>query len=250
MLYKNIIYEKLEGIAWVTLNRPEARNAIHPGMLNEVRQAIISAGKEDDVRVVVVTGAGKAFCAGLDLKALGDRQLEHGEVGPDIDDSARALINEVRNLSKPVIAMVNGACITGAMEIIVNFDLIIASENARFGDTHTRWGIRPSWGLSQRFPRRIGILKAKEFSFTARIFSAKEAEQVGLVNRVVPLEKLKEEVMALAENIIKNSAETIAAIKFLYNRGMAMTEEEGLKLEAETRFEINDTNERLKEFRK
>lgn len=240
----------MEGISWVTLNRPEAMNALTLDMLRELREAMILAEKDKEVRVIVVTGAGKAYCAGLDLKVLGARSLEGGAVGPVVDVPAKALIDTVKNLSKPVIAMVNGACITGGLELSINFDLIVAAENARFGDTHARWGLRPSWGLSQTFPRRIGLMKAKELSFTSRFFTAREAEQLGLVNRVVPAEKLRQEVKALAESIMKNSAEAIAAIKTLYNKGMVLTEADGWKLEEETHFEIHDTNERLQGFQK
>lgn len=250
MSFTQIICEKEDGIFWITLNRPEAMNALTPEMLEELREAMISAEKDEEVRVVVVTGAGKAYCAGLDLKVLGARKLEKGEVGPIVDIPAKVLINTVKNLSKPVIAMVNGACITGGLELSINFDLIVASEDARFGDTHARWGLRPSWGLSQTFPRRVGLMKAKELSFTARLFSAREAEEVGLVNRVVPADRLRQEVKSLAEGIMKNSADAIAAIKTLYNKGIALTEAEGWKLEEEMHFEIRDTNERLQDFRK
>jgi enoyl-CoA hydratase len=248
--FTQVIYEKQEGIAWITLNRPESMNSLTVTMLNEIYKALVLAGKDEDVRVVVVTGAGKAFCAGLDLKSLGATQIEHGAVGPVIDDPARLIINTIKTLPKPVIAMVNGACITGGLELTNYFDLIVASDKAKFGDTHARWGLRPSWGLSQIFPRRIGLLKAKELTFTARLFSAAEAEQIGLVNKVVPADKLKEEVKNLAKSIMLNSAEAIAAIKSLYNQGMALSEADGLKLEFESQFDINDTNERLKDFLK
>ena len=176
MPFTQIISEKEGGIQWITMNRPEAMNALTPVMLKELREAILQAEKDKNIRVVVVTGEGKAYCAGLDLKALGNAKIENGAVGDIVDVPARDLINTIKNLSKPVIAMVNGACITGGLELSVNFDLIIASENAMFGDTHARWGIRPSWGLSQTFPRRVGLMKAKELSFTARLFSAREAD--------------------------------------------------------------------------
>ncbi|MDD5723814.1 MAG: enoyl-CoA hydratase/isomerase family protein [Syntrophales bacterium] len=250
MSYKQILYEKSEGIAWITLNRPEAMNALTLEMIIELREAVSLAGEDKDVRVIVVTGAGRAFCAGMDLKSLGDLQFVNGAIGDLYDLPSRALIDEIRNVPKPVIAMVNGACMTGGMEIALNFDIIIAAENAKFADTHARWGLRPSWGLSQRFPRIVGIMKAKEYSFTTKTFTAGEAEQMGIVNRVAPADKLKEEVKFIAEAILNNSAETIAAMKFLYNRGMNTTLEDGLELEYKTQFPINDTDERLKDFRK
>ena len=248
MSYKQIIYEKSEGIGWITLNRPEAMNALTFDMISELKEAVSSAGKDKDVGVIVLTGAGKAFCAGMDLKALGSVKFDNGAIGSTYDVPCRAMIAEMRSAPKPVIGMINGACITGALEIAINCDIMIAAENAKFGDTHTRWGLRPSWGLSARFPRIVGIMKAKEYSFTGKIFSAGEAEQMGLVNRVVPADKLKEEVKVLAEAIMKNSAEAVAAMKYLYNNGMAMTMAEAEKLEFTTTFPIKDTHERLKEF--
>jgi enoyl-CoA hydratase/carnithine racemase len=128
------------------------------------------------------------------------------------------------------------------------FDLIVASEEAVFGDTHARWGIRPSWGMSQRLPRMVGWMNARELSFTARLFTAKEARAMGLVNRVVPADRLRAEVISLAESILRNSLETVAAIKSLYNRGMTMPLKEALEMESKAQFVITDTNERLKDF--
>ena len=144
--------------------------------------------------------------------------------------------------------MVNGPCITGGLETLLGFDLVVASEEATFGDTHARWGLRPTWGMSQRLPRTVGWMNAKDLSFTARTFTAKEAKEMGLVNWVVPADQLLTEVTSLAKTILKNSRESIAAIKNLYNTGMTMTLQDGLKMEAETKFTITDTNERLKNF--
>lgn len=248
MAYKYIKYEKDGGIAWITLNRPEQLNSLNTTMLIEWKEAILSAGKDTEVGVIVVTGAGRAYCTGLDLKELEGKEFAGGEVGPDYDIPANALIEAVQTVPKVVIAMVNGPCITGGLETLLAFDLVIASENAAFGDTHARWGIRPSWGMTQRLPRLVGFRTGKELSFTARIFTAREAKDMGLVNRIVPPDQLKTTVVALAGDILKNSLEAIAAIKHLYNTGMNMSLEDGLKMEAQTRFVITDTNERLKNF--
>jgi len=250
MVYENLIYEKKEGVARITLNRPSVMNALTPALLSEIKSAVQHAGKDNEVKVIVLTGAGRAFSAGIDLTVLGERKLEKGRVGPIFDDPARDLIDTIQTVPKVVIAVVNGYCFTGALEIVLACDLIIASEEARLGDTHTRWGIRPSWGMSQRLPRTVGILKARELSFTADMISGREAERIGLVNMAVSAEKLEEAVQELINKITANSLETLAAYKYLYYKGMGKTLKEGLELEAKSEFNIRDTNERLAKFRK
>ena len=249
MLYENLIYEKEGGVAKITINRPKLMNALSPAVLLEIKTAIHEAGEDDDVRVVVLTGAGQAFSAGADLNFLRDRKLENGRVGPVLDGPARDLIDAIQATPKVVIAMVNGYCFTGALEIVLACDLVVASEDARFADTHAHWGLRPSWGMSQRLPQTIGVLKAKELSFTAGLITAQEAERIGLVNMAVPGENLEGVVQELAKKIIANSPEAVAAYKYLYNDGARGTLESGLELEAQTEFMIRDTNERLEKFR-
>jgi len=248
--YNNLLYEVAEGIAWITLNRPEKLNSLSPEMMKEWIDAILTAGKNSNVRVIVVTGAGRAYCTGLDLKSLGKVTIENGEVEGEIIGIGIRLIETMQNCPQPVIAMVNGHCFTGGLELLYGFDLILASQQAQFGDTHAKWGIRPSWGLSQRMPRIIGMMRAKELSFTCRTFSAEEAKELGLVNRVVAADRLKEETIALAEQIMQNSPQAIAAIKDLYNKGMDMSLQAGLQYEQDTHYVIDDTNERLFGFKK
>ena len=250
MAYENLIYEKKEGAARITINRPSVMNAITPALLTELKAAVLDAGKDDDVKVIVLTGAGRAFSAGVDLVALGDRKLERGKVGPILDDPARSLIETIQTVPKVVIAMVNGFCITGALEIVLGCDLVIAAEEAKFGDTHARWGLRPTWGMSQRLPRAVGMLKAKEMSFIADLITGKEAKELGLVNMVVPLDKLEETVQELTKKISANSMASLAAYKRLYNRGLNETLKKGLEFEARSEFDITDTEERLAKFRK
>jgi len=248
--YHNIIYAVSEGMAWITLNRPERLNSLSPEMMNEWIDALVNAGKDSNVRVIVVTGAGRAYCTGLDLKSLGKVKIENGEVEGEIVGAGIRLVEAMQNCPQPVIAMVNGHCYTGGLELLYGFDLIIASQEAKFGDTHAKWGIRPGWGLSQRMPRIMGMMRAKELSFTCRTFSAEEAKDLGLVNRVVPADMLKETTIALAQQIMSNSAEAIAAIKDLYNKGMEMSLQDGLQYEQDTHYIIKDTNERLFGFKK
>jgi enoyl-CoA hydratase/carnithine racemase len=216
----------------------------------EIKAAVQEAGKDEDIRVIVLTGAGRAFSAGVDLVSLGNRKLEGGKVGSILDEPARDVIDTIQSVPKVVIAMVNGYCITGALEIVLGCDLIIASSEARFGDTHARWGLRPSWGMSQRLPYLVGILKAREMSFTAELITAEEAERIGLVNMVVPQEKLEGAVQELAKKVMANSREAIAAAKYLYNKSMKERLEKGLQLEATSEFVIGDTEDRLANFRK
>lgn len=250
MSYNNILYEVTEGIAWITLNRPEKLNSLSPEMMQEWTDALLTAGRDGTVRVIVVTGAGRAYCTGLDLKSLGKVTIENGEVEGEIVGIGIRLIETMQSCPQPVIAMVNGHCFTGGLELLFGFDLIVASQEAQFGDTHAKWGIRPGWGLSQRMPRIMGMIRGKELSFTCRTFSAEEAKGLGLVNRVFPADKLKAETIALAEQIMMNSPQAIAAIKDLYNKGMEMSLQDGLQYEQDTHYIIEDTNERLFGFKK
>jgi len=250
MAYETIIYKEEADIGRIIFNRPEAMNAISPKMLKELGDAVLEAGKDSKVRIIVLTGSGKAFCAGVDLKSLGDAKLERGKVGDLLDLPARRLINAIRSAPKVVIALVNGFCFTGAMEIMLACDLVIASEDAKIGDTHAKWGLRPTWGMSARLPRRVGFLKAKELSFTADATPAKEAERIGLINQAVPADKLEDALQAMAKKILANSPQSIEAYKLLYNKNESMTLDQSLELEFGSEFDITDTEQRLGGFKK
>lgn len=244
-----VIKEKATGVAWITMNRPEALNALTPDMMNGVKDAVIEADQDPEVGVIVITGTGRAWCTGLDLKSLGKIQFENGAVGPEIDALGRTFIDAIQSASKVVIAAVNGYVFTGGLELLLSTDIIVASENAEFGDTHCKFGIRPSWGMSQRLPRIIGINRAKYHTFTAKNITAQEARDYGLVSVVVPGDKLREEVESICQAILKNSRETVAACKYMYNNGWQTTLGEGLEeIEYKKTFEINDTNTRLAGF--
>ena len=250
MSYETLITQKESGIGKIIMNRPEAMNAITPNMLKELEAAVLEAGRDSDVKIIVLTGAGKAFCAGVDLKSLGDREIVGGKVGDILDVPARELINAIRTAPKVVIALVNGFCFTGAMEIMLGCDLVIAAEEAKIGDTHAKWGLRPTWGMSARLPRRVGFLKAKELSFTADTITGKEAERIGLVNTAVPLDKLEEALQAIAKKIMANSPQSIVAYKHLYNTNESMPLDKSLMLEFSSEFDIADSGRRLAGFRK
>lgn len=250
MPYETILTATENGVATITFHRPDALNAITRTMLEEARDAVKEAGKDDSVGVIVLTGTGRAFSAGVDLKELGDRSLEGGGVGDYLDDPARALISTIQKVPKVVIAKINGHCYTGALEIALACDLIVCAEEAKLGDTHAKWGLRPSWGMSARLPAAVGKMRARELSFTARAFTGAEAAAWGMAARAVPAGELDSVVAEIAGMILQNSREAIAAYKVLYNKGGSRTEKKALAFEEDKDFTIGDTNERLAEFRK
>ncbi len=224
MVYKRLIFEKKNGLATLTLNRPDALNALNKELIAEIVAALIDIERDDSVKVVVIKGAGKAFCAGADLK-----ELEGLEAGRDPGFST--IWDRIENLSKPVIAAVHGFAITGGFLLAYSCDLIIASEDATFADTHARWGLIPTGGETQRLPRKIGGMRAKLMMFTSEPIDAKEAERIGLVTKVVPRDKLDEEVNTLVQKLLKNAPTSISAIKRLINRGMEVDFATGLRME-------------------
>lgn len=238
--------------ATVALNRPEALNAITPSMLDELNRAFDQIAADPAIRFAILTGAGRAFSAGVDLKALGERELNDGKVGDILDLPARALTNKIATLPIPVIARVNGFCFTGALELALACDLIVVADKARLGDTHAKWNLRPTWGMSQRLPQRVGLLKARELSYTARTLDGQDALDLGLANMLVPVNELDAAIAKLIDEMRPNSGEAFAAYKDLYrvaeNEGLAA----GLSYEAATDYPFStaDTEQRLAEFRR
>jgi enoyl-CoA hydratase/carnithine racemase len=246
MAYENLIVERDGKVVWISLNRPQVLNALTPELFVELRDVLAEVDEDADVGVVVITGAGRAFSAGVDLKSVQAR----AQGGPDLTVEARAALAAIEGLDKPVIAMVNGHCLTGGLELALACDMIVASENAVFGDTHARWGLRPVWGGSWRLPRQVGIMKAKELSFTAQMIPAAEAERIGLVNKVVPIDELKQTVADLAQKLLANSAGSIGAIKRLMNRGLSLDLAGSMRLEIEMPHQVKDQGDRLQTFGK
>jgi len=237
-----------DGIATVTLNRPEAMNALTPAMLDTLAETLEKWAGDSAIRVIVITGSGKAFCAGLDLKAMNDLTPENGQVSDTVDIPGRWLTTAIVNAPQPVIAKINGFCFTGGLEMALACDLLYAADKAKLGDTHAKWGIKPSWGMSQRLPRRVGPLLARELSYTARFVSGEEAANIGLVNATVTTEQLDAHVANICQQILANSPGSIAAYKDLYEQTDGLPLAAGLNYEAETRYPISDTAERLAEF--
>jgi len=224
----NILVEIDAGIAVVTMNRPQAMNALSAGLRRDLAAAMRQLESDASVRVVILTGAGdRAFTAGLDLKELGQQGLGAANAeGPD-DNPVKA----IELLTKPCIGAINGVAITGGFEVALACDVLIASDRARFADTHARVGIMPGWGLSQKLSRLIGPYRARELSLTGNFLDASTACVWGLVNRVVPADELLAAAKALAADMATIDPAFSAAYKRLINDGYATSFGEGMALE-------------------
>lgn len=241
--------ERTPPVATVTLCRPQALNAITRDMLVQLEGELEALSADDEIRVVVLTGEGRAFSAGVDLKAMGDQPRQEGAVGGQLDVPARAVIRQLTTMPKVVIARVNGFCYTGALELALACDLVVTADEAKLADTHAKWGLRPTWGMSQRLVRLVGIGRARQLSYTAQPISGSEAEAWGLATRSVPLEDLDRTVSELAATIAENSAGSVAAYKDLYRQALDSGLTEGLAYEAETQYRITDAASRVASFR-
>jgi enoyl-CoA hydratase/carnithine racemase len=233
-----------DGIATLSLNRPEILNALSPRLFEELRAHIDAiAGDTENVGCVILRGEGRSFSSGNDLRAI-----QAGETAPSPEFQAETL-DAIEALPQPVVASVRGHCYTGALEVVLACDLLIASESAKFADTHGRWGMTPTWGMSQRLPRRVGLLRAKELMLTGRVVSGIESAAIGLANECVPDAELDARSEALARAIAANSWYTLRADKKLVNEGQRYTLAEGLAFERRNSTGATpDTLARLKQF--
>ncbi len=232
------------GVVYLTLNRPEQLNALSPSLFVELRKHIDAiAATPDAVGCVVLRGAGRSFSAGNDIKAI-----QSGDRAPSPHFQAET-IDALQALPQPVIAAVKGHCYTGALELALGCDFIIAGESARFADTHGKWSMTPTWGMSQRLPRRIGAARAKQMMFTGTPLTGAEAVAFGLANVCVPDDQLDATVDAMAAAIVANSWHTLRADKSLVNEGQEYALREGLAYERRTSPGAGpDMAERLKSF--
>lgn len=216
-----------DGVAVLTLNRPDALNALSPPLFEELRSHVDAIGDDGEVGVVVLTGAGRSFSAGNDLKAI-----ERGERAPSKFFQAET-IDAIEALPQPVIGAVRGHCYTGALELLLACDLVVAAEDARFCDTHGRWAMSPTWGMTQRLPRRIGQARAREMMFTGREVSGTEAVAIGLANRAVPAGELDDAAMELASTIAANSWFSLRSEKKMLADTRDLPPGEGIRFERE-----------------
>lgn len=211
-----------DGIAIVTLNRPEAMNALSRALRAELAAAMRAVDADDAVRCVILTGAGeRAFTAGLDLKELGTDTSNLGAA--NATSAEENPVKAIEQCRKPVIGAINGVAITGGFEVAIACDILIASTNARFADTHARVGILPGWGLSQKLSRMIGISRAKQLSFSGNFLDADTACAWGLVNSVVPADELMTHAKVLARDIASVDSGMVATYKKLIDEGYAMS---------------------------
>ena len=208
-----VLLEVSNRIATVTLNRPTARNALSTEVLRLLPSLMREADRRDDVDVVILTGADPAFCAGLDLKELGSSGSNLGSGG---GSNAGGAHGPFPSMTKPVIGVINGVAVTGGFELALNCDFLVASERAKFGDTHARVGVMPGWGLTVLLPQAIGVRRAREMSFTGNFLSAEQALRCGLVNHVVAHDELMPTARRLASDIIGNDQAGVRQIRRTY----------------------------------
>lgn len=214
----------------MTLSRPEVLNALSIDLINELSIHFIALSDDTDVRAIILTGEGRAFCAGVDLKEVAgaDNAAGHFEW-----HGANSLMDIMRACPHPIIGAINGFAITGGLELALWCDFLIALQSAQFGDTHARVGITPSWGLTQLLPRVIGLRRAKQMSLTGALIDAQTAEAWGLVNQVTTDDNLLARAWNLATQIVQTDVGTMSKIKTLIEASQNSSLDEGLKQEVD-----------------
>ncbi|MDE1764753.1 MAG: enoyl-CoA hydratase/isomerase family protein [Thaumarchaeota archaeon] len=226
-----VTFSTCESVAIVKMNRPEKLNAISVEMIQELSSVFNNLEMDDSVKVIILTGEGRAFSAGADIEYMANltppEAVEYAKLG-------QILSSKIENCSKPTIAAINGYALAGGVELTLAFDIRIASENARFGQTEVTIGASPFFGGSQRLQRVIGFAKAKEMIFTGRQITANEAKEIGLVNQVVPLSSIMEEAIKMANMIANNSFMAVKMSKVAINKGRDTDIETGLAVELYT----------------
>lgn len=248
MSYENLLIDVADGIATVTINREKVLNALNSETLKELSTAFGELDGNADVKVIILTGAGKAFVAGADisemksLNAIGGR--EFGLLG-------QSVFTFIENLSKPVIAAVNGFALGGGTELALSCDFIYASEKAKFGQPEVGLGVTPGFGGTQRLPRRVGNAMAKELIYSGRIIGGAAAKEIGLANAVFPPEELMEAAMKTAQGIASKGQVSVKLCKAAINRGMDVDINSALTIEADAFglcFATYDQNEGMAAF--
>ncbi len=229
-MYKTIRYEKKDNIALVTIDRPEALNALNSTVIAELEQVVTELENDGTIRAMILTGAGRSFVAGADI----------GEQYPlDLDGGRRwgqrgsALMRRIEKLEFPTIAAVNGFALGGGCELAMSCDIILASEKAKFGQPEVGLGITPGFSGTQRLPRRVGVAKAKELIFSGRMVKSDEAERIGLVNAVYAPEALLDGAMEMARSFAKNAPIAVKYAKACIDRGMQTDIDSGIACENE-----------------
>jgi len=231
MNYKNLILKKEDGVATITLNRPEKLNAMNTEMTYELIQASREVGEDESIRAVIITGAGRGFCSGADLSS-DDFKITSPSAALKLLEPARTLIMGIREMPKPVIAAVNGPAVGGGCSLVLACDIIIASEKARFGLPFVLRGLHPDFGGTYFLPRMIGVAKANDLILTGRMIDASEADKIGMISRVVPEDKLESVTRELVMTLAKGAPLAISMTKASINKVLQMDLTTALECEA------------------
>ncbi|MBC7318320.1 enoyl-CoA hydratase/isomerase family protein [Candidatus Bipolaricaulota bacterium] len=232
-------YEKKESIAIITLNRPEKLNALSRELLEGFLNALRAASKDPEVRAVVITAAGKAFCAGADVTEFAKDPTDVAE----FIDLGRKVFELVESLEKPVIAAVHGVALGGGFELALACDLVVASTDAQFGSPEVNLGLVPGWGATQKLLFTVGPHKARELIMLGEKISAEEALRLGVVNKVVPAARVLEEAVALASKLAEKSPMAVAAAKRIVNKSLEFLTSAGLEVERQVFINTISTQE-------
>jgi enoyl-CoA hydratase len=244
--HTTIALETLGHTAMLTFNRPEVLNALSTTVATETLDALRSIGSNPDVRVLILTGAGRAFIAGADIAEMEAKTAEEARIYSELGHTC---MNTLQDLPQPVIAAINGFCLGGGLEVALACDIRIAAASAQFGLPETILGIIPGWGATQRTARLVGTAKTKEMIFTGARIKAPEALSIGLVNRVVPDEGLMSTVREMAELMCRQGQAALRQAKTVINRGIGLSLEDALRLEIDTFVKCFDTADRREGMR-
>lgn len=239
-----VVHRRPDGIAFVIINRPKSLNSLTVPMIEDLAKAFNDLASDDSVRVIIFSGAGRAFCSGVDLTAA--EQVFKG----DVKNVETNPVAQMELCKKPIIGAINGFAITAGFEFALACDFLVASSDAKFIDTHARFGIFPSWGLSQKLARIIGPNRAREVSFSATPITAEQAERWGLVNHVVDKSEVLKEAHRIAEAIVKNNYDMVQRYKAVINDGFKLDLGHALALEKERAYAYYDgmTKEQFKKM--
>ncbi|KAK6930289.1 Enoyl-CoA hydratase/isomerase [Dillenia turbinata] len=240
-----LVDKEQNGIAFITINRPKSLNSLTRSMMNDIAKAFKALDSDDSVKVIIITGSGRAFCSGVDLTAAED--VFKGDEVKDVETDPVAQMERCR---KPIIGAISGFAVTAGFEISLACDIIVAAKGTKFVDTHARFGIFPSWGLSQKLARVIGPNKAREVSLAAVPLTAEQGEKWGLVNHVVEGSELLKKAREVAGAIIKNNQDMVLRYKKVINDGFKLDLGHALSLEKERAHEYYNgmTKEQFKKM--
>lgn len=242
--FKNIVWSKKDGIGTITINREDVRNALKPEIREDISAALSQAEDDPEVSVVIITGAGeKVFSAGGDIKGMAENTMW------DILDRKIDLFSQIHHFPKPVIAAVNGLALGGGCEMAMACDFRVGSENARLGQPEINLGIFPGGGATQRLQRLVGVGRAKELIFTGDLIDAREAERIGLLNRIFPAKELMEKTLEIAAKICAKGPLALKLAKMAINMGMEIGLQTGLGYEKLARVLVHGSEDRVEGMR-